>query len=81
MCSEEYFCLGITGTKHSHYTQPFSVLPLTQLPMESSPTLPITHLTMILAQWPFMPVTLGLFWTYPLGEMCLELVWMILTMM
>ncbi len=45
--------------------QLLSVLPFSQLQMDSSPTLPTTHLTMIWALWPLMPVTLGLFWTSP----------------
>ncbi len=49
--------------------QPFSVPLYRPFPMESSPTLQTTYLTMIWALWPLMPVTLGLFWTSPQDDL------------
>ena len=42
------------------YTQQFCVLPSMELRMESSPTLPTQHLTMIWALWLLMTVMLDL---------------------
>ena len=64
-----------------HMQQLLSVALYPIFPMDSSPTLPTPHLTMIWELWPLMPVPLGLFWTSPWGDLRWELVWMIWTMM
>ena len=58
-----YLCESVCDIKLFLYIQSLSVLNYRALPMESSPTLLTTHLTIFWALWLLIPVTLGIFWT------------------